>query len=267
MEIITNNIFELKPNSFVLANKPEGWTSFDAVGYLRKIFRQKYPEIKNPRVGHAGTLDPFATGLLIIAIGREATREIENFKNLPKTYEATIKLGEVSNTGDKTGVIAPFKLSSSKKIILNIKYRILNLFSDSIQYLPANRQGSVFNISKRIPTKQEIKKVLAKLIGSQNQIPPMFSAKKIAGQRLYDLARRGKEIKRKANKIEIFSLKINSYNYPFLELEVSCSPGTYIRTLAEDIGKKLHVGAYCQELKRTAIGPYKLNDAIELPLK
>jgi len=259
MEIITKNNFELKPNAFLLVNKPESWTSFDVVGYLRKLFRQKYPELKKVKVGHAGTLDPFATGLLIVALGREATREIENFKNLKKTYEATIKLGEISNTGDSTGTISPFKLNIFSKLVLNIKYGILNIFSNSIQY-------SVFNISKRTPSEQEIKKILTKFIGKQNQIPPMFSAKKINGQRLYKLARQGKEIKRKANKIEIFSLNLISYEYPFLKVEVTCSPGTYIRTLTTDIGDKLKTGAYCAELKRTKIGEYDSEKAIDLPV-
>ncbi len=248
MEIITKDNFELKPNIFLLINKPEGWTSFDVVGYIRKIFRQKNPELKKIRVGHAGTLDPFATGLLIVAVGREATCEIENFKNLPKVYIADIKLGEVSNTGDKSGNIEPYKPTGINKLIINLKSKILNK-------------------DFRTPDNFDIKKTLKKFIGPQHQVPPMFSAKKIDGQRLYKLARLGKKIKRKANKIEIFDLKLLDYQYPFLKIEVNCSPGTYIRTLAEDIGKKLGVGAYCQELKRTFIGSYNLNDAIELPLK
>lgn len=257
MEIITKDNFELKLNTFVLVNKPVNWTSFDVVGYLRKIFRQQNPEVKKPRVGHAGTLDPFATGLLIVAIGREATQEIENFKNLPKTYEATVKLGETSDTGDKTGVITQFKINFLNKLILDIKYWILNLFSNNIQY-------SVFNISKRVPTKSDIEKTLTKFIGLQHQTPPMFSAKKIDGQRLYKLARLGKTIKRKKNKIEIFDLKLLDYTYPLLKVEVVCSPGTYIRTLGEDIGKKLQTGAYCSKLTRTKIGEYDLKDAITL---
>ena len=248
MEIITKDNFELKPNIFLLINKPEGWTSFDVVGYIRKIFRQKNPELKKIRVGHAGTLDPFATGLLIVAVGREATCEIENFKNLPKVYIADIKLGEVSNTGGKSGNIEPYKPTGINKLIINLKSKILNK-------------------DFRTPDNFDIKKTLKKFIGPQHQVPPMFSAKKIDGQRLYKLARLGKKIKRKANKIEIFDLKLLDYQYPFLKIEVNCSPGTYIRTLAEDIGKKLGVGAYCQELKRTFIGSYNLNDAIELPLK
>lgn len=273
MEIITKDNFELKPNTFLLVNKPVDWTSFDVVGYIRKKLTEKMrlgkvhpvksgeaglPKAKFNRVkvGHAGTLDPFATGLLIVALGREATREIENFKNLNKTYEAVIKLGETSNTGDSTGNIQPYK----PKKILDIKYWILKIFSHNIQY-------PISSISPLVPIKLEVEKVLAKFTGRQKQTPPMFSAKKVNGQRLYDLARRGKEIKRKANKIEIFSLKIIDYTYPLLKLEVNCSPGTYIRTLSEDIGKKLNTGAYCQELTRTKIRDYSLKDAISLPLK
>ena len=106
--------------------------------------------------------------------------------------------------------------------------------------------------------------MLIKFVGLQYQTPPMFSAKKIDGQRLYKLARLGKTIKRKKNKIEIFDLKLLDYQYPFLKIEVACSPGTYIRTLAEDIGKKLNTGAYCFELTRTKIGEYDLKDAISL---
>lgn len=245
MEIITKDNFELKPNTFVLVDKPVSWTSFDVVGYLRKMFRQKYPELKKVKVGHAGTLDPFATGLLIVALGREATREIENFKNLNKTYEAIFKLGEISSTGDNTGNIQPYKLNFINQLICNLKSKILNKVIQT-------------------PTKSDIEKTLAKFTGSQKQTPPMYSAKKIDGQRLYKLARQGREIKRKANKIEILSLRLLEYTYPLLKVEVICSPGTYIRTLGEDIGKKLQTGAYCSELKRTKIGEYDLNNAITI---
>ncbi len=274
MEIITKDNFELKPNTFILVDKPVNWTSFDVVGYLRKKLTEKirlekvHPvksgkaslpmaKFNRVKVGHAGTLDPFATGLLIVALGREATREIENFKNLNKTYEAIFKLGEISDTGDNTGKITPFKLNSFNKLILNIKNWILKIFSSNIQY-------PISSISPHIPTKSEIEKVLIKFIGRQNQVPPMYSAKKIDGQRLYKLARQGREIKRKANQIEILSLRLLEYAYPLLKVEVVCSPGTYIRTLGEDIGKKLQTGAYCSELKRTKIGEYDLNNAITI---
>lgn len=208
---------------FYLVNKPEGWTSFDVVGFLRKKIKTQNPAIKKIKVGHAGTLDPFATGLLVVAVGREATKRIEEFKNLPKTYDAVIHLGANSTTDDKTGEIT--------------------------------------EINNNQPSIQTIEEILKKFVGKHNQVPPMFSAKKINGTRLYKLARQGKEIKREPEEIEIFSLTILSYTYPKLEIKVSCSPGTYIRTLARDIGEKLGTGAYCEKLNRTKIGEYLLENA------
>lgn len=213
---------------FLLINKPAGWTSFDVVAYIRK----QHP--KKTKVGHAGTLDPFATGLLIVAIGREATKKLDEFKNLPKTYIATIKLGEISDTFDKTGKIKKYKKNIIEKIFKK-------------------------NINKEI-----VNNILKKFIGKQKQLPPMFSAKKINGQRLYELARQGKTIKRQKNKIEIFEIKLLEYNYPYLKIEIICSAGTYIRTLANDIGKNLGTGAYCEELTRTAIGPHSLSEAEQI---
>jgi len=230
---------------FILINKPPGWTSFDVVGYIRKMIK-KSPTYNlkavscKLRVGHAGTLDPFATGLLIIGVGREATRRLDEFKNLPKTYVATIKLGFVSDTFDKTGTILEYKN--------NILYSIFHILSNT----------------KQQPGLNLINKVLTKFTGKQKQLPPMFSAKKINGQRLYELARKGIEIKRKKNDIEIYDIKLLEYNYPLLKIEVKCSAGTYIRTLVNDIGKKLGVGAYCEELERTAIGEYKLENATDI---
>lgn len=209
--------------NYLLINKPEGWTSFDAVGYIRKRLKKNDPAHKNIKVGHAGTLDPFATGLLIIGVGREATKHLDEFKNLSKSYTTSIHLGFESNTDDKTGEI--------KKI--------------------SNDQ----------PTLENIQKVINGFVGKQKQIPPMFSAKKIAGQRLYKLARAGKEVKREPNEIEVFDIKIIEYSYPFLKLKIDCSTGTYIRTLAKDIGSKLGVGAYCEELTRTSIGEFNLRDS------
>ena len=180
---------------------------------------------KRIKIGHAGTLDPFATGLLIIGIGREATKRLDEFKNLPKTYLATIQLGAVSDTGDPTG-----------KITIN-------------------------NEPLTKPDKNDIKKKLWSFTGRQLQTPPMYSAKSVNGTRLYKLARQGKEIERRPNEIEIFDIKLLEYSWPVLKIEASCGAGTYIRTLAEDIGKKLGTGAYCAELTRTKIGEYHLNQA------
>jgi tRNA pseudouridine55 synthase len=206
---------------FLLINKPAGWTSHDVVGYLRK----QYP--RGTKVGHSGTLDPFATGLLIVGVGREATKRLDEFKNLPKTYEAVLFLGATSDTQDKDGVITPTGIEK--------KY-----------------------------TRDEIENILKTFTGKQLQIPPMYSAKKIQGRKLYELAREGKEIERRPNEIEIYNIELSEYNYPHLKIRVDCSTGTYIRTLGHDIGQKLGCGAYCEELTRTKIGSYFLKDAQEI---
>lgn len=210
-------------NEFLLINKPEGWTSFDAVGYIRNRLKKADPANKKIKVGHAGTLDPFATGLLIVGVGRDATKRLDEFKNLPKTYFTTIRLGAVSTTDDKTGEIK--------------------------------------NISETEPDEEIIKKILSEFLGKQKQIPPMYSAKKIGGQRLYKLARKGETVEREPSEIEIYGLELIDYSYPLLKLKVDCSTGTYIRTLAKDIGEKLGTGAYCEELQRTAIGSFDLKNA------
>ena len=211
--------------TFLLINKPAGWTSFDVVNFIRKKERAR-TGTKNIKVGHAGTLDPFATGLLIVGVGREATKRLDEFKNLPKTYLATIHLGAVSDTQDVTGTIQKQETDNTRQ-----------------------------------PDLKTIQKIIATFVGKQQQIPPMYSAKKIGGQRLYKLARQGKEVEREPSEIEIYQIRLLGYDYPFLKIEVECSAGTYIRTLAADIGKKLGTGAYCEELTRTKIGEYTLDKA------
>ena len=215
--------------NFILIDKPVGWTSFDAVNFVRHQLRQATGN-KKIKVGHAGTLDPFATGLLIVAVGRENTKKIDEFKALPKTYIATLRLGATSDTFDSTGDITISAQSSTLKKI----------------------------------TKKQIQTVLSSFLGRQLQLPPMYSAKKVAGQRLYSLARQGIVIERQPSEITIFDMKLLDYSCPNLTIEVQCSTGTYIRTLAEDIGQKLNVGAYCQELRRTKIGQYIVEDAIKI---
>jgi len=208
-------------SGFLLVNKPIGPTSHDIVDTLRRITGIR-------KIGHAGTLDPFASGLLIMAIGREATREISKFVKLEKVYTAKLYLGATSNTYDNTGTIIS---SSNHKII---------------------------------KSQQVISTVLKEFEGKQNQIPPMFSAKKIKGKKLYELAREGKEIKREPVKINIEYIKMIDYDYPNLTIEVKVSSGTYIRSLANDIGQKLQVGAYLDALERIEIGEYKLSNAVNL---
>lgn len=216
---------------FLLINKPEGWTSFDAVAWVRAHTKKDGlltdPKQKRVRVGHAGTLDPFATGLLIIGVGREATKKLDEFKKMPKTYIATVKLGETSNTHDKTGIITPH---------------------------PYEKQ----------PSTQDILSTIQSCTGKQMQTPPMFSAKKINGQRLYNLARKGIEVERTPVPIEIYAIDILEYAWPILRIQVQCSAGTYIRSLAYEIGEKLGTGAYCQELVRTSIGPYHVTNATNI---
>lgn len=195
------------------------------VGYIRKGFKRINPTLENLRVGHAGTLDPFATGLLIVGVGRAATRRLDEFKSLPKTYIATLRLGAESDTGDPTGKITENSEQLTK------------------------------------PSKAAVLKILKSFLGRQLQTPPMHSAKSVGGTRLYKLARQGKEIRRQPNEIEILKIKLVEYSYPRLKIEIACSAGAYIRVLAEDIGKKLGGGAYCQELTRTKIGEYALSRA------
>ena len=212
-------------SKFIFIDKPKDWTSHDIVAKIRGIAR-KETGIKKIKVGHAGTLDPFATGLLIIGIGRESTKKLDDFKALKKTYIATIRIGATSDTQDSTG-----------KIIKNT------------------------NSENLTPDIEQINEVLKTFVGKQKQVPPMYSAKKVDGKKLYDLARKGIEIKREANEIEIYYIKLLEYNYPNLKIEVNCSTGTYIRTLAHDIGIKLGTGAYCDELRRTKIGQYSVDKA------
>jgi tRNA pseudouridine55 synthase len=221
------------PTGFLLINKPAGPTSHDIVDQLRRITGER-------KIGHAGTLDPFASGLLIVAVGREATRQISNFSKMDKTYIAKIHLGATSDTQDRTG-----KLS-----ITNDELRI---------------------------TEKEIRKILEKFVGEQKQIPPMYSAKKVGGKKLYELARKGIEIERKPADIKIEYIKILEFTphltppykggergAPHLIIETRVSSGTYIRALANDIGQALGCGAYLEELTRTEIGKYKSDNAISL---
>lgn len=207
-------------HGFLLVNKPKGITSHDVVDYLRKITNIK-------KIGHTGTLDPLAEGLLILAINREATKKIDRFNKLDKTYIAEIKLGENTDTYDAEG-------------------KITNKYEGE-------------KIKRKL-----IKKTLKKFLGEQKQIPPMYSAKKIKGKKLYELARKDIVINRKASLINIYKIKLLKYKWPILKIKVKCSTGTYIRSLAYDIGLDLYCGAYLKNLKRIKIGSYKLSKAHSL---
>ncbi|MDX1535259.1 MAG: tRNA pseudouridine(55) synthase TruB [Candidatus Spechtbacterales bacterium] len=206
----------------LLINKPKGPTSHDIVDEVRKITGIK-------KVGHAGTLDPFAEGLLIILVGRPETKQQSTFIGMDKEYEATFILGEERDTGDITGE-------------------------------PVESQHT--SVDNAVPvTEQELQAVLEKFTGEMEQIPSTYSAKKIKGKKAYELAREGKEVKLKPKKVTIYKLELLSYSWPEVKIRVKVSSGTYIRALARDIGRELKTGAYVSELKRTSIGEYSLEDA------
>ena len=211
---------EKSEDRVILIDKPAGMTSFDVVVRVRRKLKDEFGH--KVKVGHTGTLDPFATGLLILLSGK-FTKKSNEFLKLDKVYETTIKLGYISNTGDTEGEI---EKKSNKKIDL-----------------------------------KEIQEILKSFVGEIEQTPPKFSAIKINGQRAYKLARNGADFEVPSRKVTIYNIEILEYGYPILKLRCHVSSGTYIRTLAEDIGEKLGVGAYCESLRRLKIGEYDVKDA------
>jgi len=209
-------------SGFLLINKPEGITSYEVVKKIKKITGIK-------EVGHSGVLDPFASGLLIIGVNREATKKLNEFLKMDKEYVAVFRLGKESDTYDREGVIKE-------------------------------------NLVTKIPTLEEIKKCLATFEGEIEQIPPPYSNKRIKGQRARDLIRKGLAVILKPQKIKIYQIEILDYKFPELKIKVSCSSGTYIRSLAHDFGLKIKTGAYVEKLTRTKIGEYQLKEAIDLSL-
>jgi len=205
-------------SGFLLVDKPKDWTSHDVVGYLRRVTNIK-------KIGHAGTLDPFATGLLIVGVGRPATKRLDEFKNLDKAYAATMHLGATTDTMDSEGEI------------------------------------SETNPTNITPSIEEVNTAVNSFVGKQLQTPPMYSAKKVGGKKLYDLARKGITVERQPEEITIHSIGVAGYRFPQLTIGCVVSPGTYIRTLSHDIGTALKTGAYCKELRRTAIGDYHVDHA------
>ena len=215
---------EEKPfEKIILIDKPAGMSSFGVVARVRRKLRDE--QGKKVKVGHTGTLDPFATGLLIILAGK-ATKKSDEFLKKDKEYEATVYLGKTSSTGDI--------------------------------------EGEITEVSNKVPTKAEVESACEKLTGKIEQKVPIFSAVKINGERAYKLARKGKEVEMPTRKVTIYSLEILDYNYPELKIRTHVSSGTYIRTLGEDIGKILGTGAYLTALRRTKIADYSVTDASEL---
>ncbi len=209
----------------ILVNKPKTWTSFDVVNKMRSDLRHTF-QIPFAKVGHAGTLDPLATGLLIICIGRK-TKTIEEFQGMEKEYTGTIMLGATTPSYDME--------------------------------TPVNERYSIADI-----TPEKIREAAKKFVGAVWQYPPDFSAKKIQGDRAYDIARSGGRPDVKPNLINISKFEIVDVLLPMVEFKVVCGKGTYIRSLAHDLGRQLGCGGLLASLCRTRIGKYKLKDAKEL---
>lgn len=207
----------------VLIDKPAGLTSFGVVARLRRVL--SHDAGKKVKVGHTGTLDPFATGLMILVTGKEC-KNAQHYSKLDKVYEATIFLGKTSSTGDP--------------------------------------EGELTDVSDAQPTQQQIESVLEQFRGEISQRPPIFSAIKIDGKRAYKLAREGKEVEIPLRNVTVHALDITSYAYPELRIRTHVSSGTYIRSLASDIGEALGTGAYCTQLRRTQIADWSLDDAKQL---
>ena len=205
-------------NGIVIIDKPQGWTSQDVTARLRRVYNTR-------RIGHGGTLDPMATGVLPVFVDR-ATRGVEFFEHAGKTYEATLRLGLTTDTEDTSGTVL-----EEKEV----------------------------NISE-----EEFLDVLPRFRGKIQQIPPMYSAMKINGQKLVDLARKGKTVERQPREIEIFELTCLEFAGNTARLRVRCSKGTYIRTLCKDIGEALGCGGCMAALRRTAAGEYTIEEAVPL---
>jgi len=206
----------------VYIDKPMQWSSFDVVHKMRNLIRNHF-NLKWIKVGHTGTLDPLATGLMIICTGKE-TKNIQHYLDHDKEYLATIRLGKTTPSFD-------------------LETEVDNTFP--VDHI----------------TEELINSILPQFIGTQDQAPPIFSAKWVDGKRAYDLARQGEKVELKPKEIRIDSIDMIGYKPPDLTLQIKCSKGTYIRALARDIGKSLDSGGYLVELRRTAIGDISIDQA------
>jgi tRNA pseudouridine55 synthase len=204
-------------DGIILIDKPAGMTSFGVVARVRRVLTQQAN--KKVKVGHTGTLDPFATGLMILCVGKEC-KNAGHYTKLDKVYEATIRLGQTSSTGDT--------------------------------------EGEITDINDAVPSREDVEKVAGQFVGDITQRPPIYSAIKIAGRRAYDLAREGRAVEIPERTITIHSLQIVDYTYPELTISTHVSSGTYIRSLASDIGNALGTGAYCTQLRRTSISQWDI---------
>ena len=246
----------------ILVDKPSGMSSFGVVAKVRGALKAEFGH--KVKVGHTGTLDPFATGLLILLSGK-MTKKSSEFLKLDKWYEATMRLGYTSTTGDPEGEIALYANGERGQVCLA---------SDTGRSRPSSR-GERPNSRQQPPKCPQpsileplrldmIESALKCFVGKISQIPPRYSAIKVNGQRAYKLARKGAEFEMPSREVEIYAIEILRYEWPELVVRCHVSSGTYIRTLAEDIGVKLGTGAYLTALRRTRVGEYDVEDAVKL---
>lgn len=210
----------------IILDKPEGMSSARAVAAVKRLLPKDPSRRRGTRIGHAGTLDPFATGVLLLLIGK-ATRQCESLMDQPKEYEATIRLGATTPTDDPESEPVPVA-------------------------------GAV------PPARELIAAELAKLVGAIQQRPPAFSALKVSGRRAYDLARKGHDVQLALRTVQVYRIDLLRYDWPDVDIRVECGRGTYIRALARDVGEALGVGGHLVALRRMRIGPYNIKDAVTL---
>jgi len=219
------HIFNFLEGEMLLIDKPFGWTSFDVVKHLRAFIKRTY-NLKKFKIGHAGTLDPLATGLLILCTGK-MTKRIDEYQGLDKVYIGQMTLGATTPSFDKE-----------------------------------TKPNQFFSIDHLQP--DELRKASLQFAGEIEQVPPIYSAIKIDGKRAYKYARKDQEVQIKSRKVIIHKFDLLNFTPPQLDFSVKCSKGTYIRSLVSDFGKSLDNGAYLSSLRRTKIGEYSVNDAISL---
>lgn len=207
-------------NGLLVIDKPPGMTSRDVVNVAQRWFPRR------TKIGHTGTLDPLATGVLVLCIG-EATKLAERIQALGKTYLSRFRLGAMSTTDDADGTITP-------------------------------------RADAATPKEQEIQAALTDFVGEIDQIPPTFSAIKVAGRRAYDLARRGNAVELTSRKVRVDSIRLVAYDWPWADVEIACGKGTYVRSIARDLGDKLGVGGMVETLRRTRVGPFTAEMGIRI---
>jgi len=231
MKFSVKDLNEFKEGLIIPINKPYDWTSFDAVRKVKNLILTKFrnqpgERTKKLKVGHAGTLDPLAQGLILLCTGK-ATKKIQELQDAPKEYIATIELGKTTPSHDL-------------ETLYDQEYPIDHI------------------------TESFVKNTLAGFIGKQEQVPPIYSAKNVNGKRAYEFARKGLDLELKPSLITITEIELTKFNLPVIEIRIVCSKGTYIRSLANDIGKALNSGGHLVNLIRTRIGAYNLDSSVTI---